>query len=113
MKRNLFAAKKTVSDAGKVRTEIKSDQTRLISIIKLLTPESERAEPYLKKLTQSEIEFEVASQEVERLGKIVDAVQEKVDQANEAVEKAEKQVADHQEEFRKQVKAEEEALKQE
>lgn len=109
----LFAAKKTVSDAGKVRTEIKSDQTRLISIIKLLTPESERADPYLKKLTQSEIEFEGASQEVERLGKIVDAAQEKVNQANEAVEKAEKQVADHQDEFRIQVRAEEEALKQE
>ncbi len=109
----LFAAKKMVSDAGKVRSEIESDQTRLVSIIKLLTPESERAEPYLKKLTQREIEFEVASQEVERLGKIVDAAQEKVDQANEAVEKAEKQVADHQDEYRKRVKAEEEALKQE
>ncbi|MCH2181345.1 MAG: DUF4139 domain-containing protein [Mariniblastus sp.] len=108
----LSAAQKTVSDAEKVRTEIKADQTRLINIVQLLTPESERAEPYLKKLTQSESDFEQASVEVDRLNKVVDEAQKKVDQANEQILAAEKQVTDHAEAYRKRVKADEEALKQ-
>ena len=108
----LFAAKKTVSDAEKVRTEIKSDQTRLINILKLLTPESERAEPYLKKLTQSEKDFEQASEQVEQLSKIADNVQRKVDLANEQIQLAEKAVVEHEAAYRKRVAADEEALQQ-
>ena len=108
----LFAAKKTVSDAEKVRTEIKSDQTRLINILKLLTPESERAEPYLKKLTQSEKDFEQASEQVEQLSKIADNVQRKVDLANEQIQLAEKAVAEHDAAYRKRLAADEEALQQ-
>ncbi|MEE2825515.1 MAG: hypothetical protein VYE64_02685 [Planctomycetota bacterium] len=108
----LSVAKKTVSDAENVRTEIKADQTRLINILKLLTPESERAEPYLKKLTQSEKDFEQASEQVERLSKIADNVQKKVDLANEQIQLAEKAVAEHAAAYRKRVTADEEALRQ-
>ena len=108
----LFVAKSAVSAAEKVRTQIKSDQTRLISIIELLKVESDKAEPYLKKLTQSEVEFEEASLEVGRLGEFVAQAQSKVDQATAAVEGAEKQLADHQEAHRLKVKADAEALKE-